>query len=104
MAESSVRADWANKDFYQVLGVSKNASQADIKKAYRKLARENHPDSNPGDDKKHETFKAVAEAYDVVGDADKRKQYDEYRTQVSTGPFAGGFGGGGFRPPGGFDI
>jgi molecular chaperone DnaJ len=99
-----IRADWATKDFYQVLGVAKNASQADIKKAYRKLARENHPDSNPGDTKKHETFKAVAEAYDVVGDPDKRKQYDEYRSQVSSGPFAGGFGGGGFRPPGGFDI
>jgi molecular chaperone DnaJ len=99
-----IRADWATKDFYQVLGVAKNASQADIKKAYRKLARENHPDSNPGDTKKHETFKAVAEAYDVVGDPDKRKQYDDYRSQVSSGPFAGGFGGGGFRPPGGFDI
>ena len=97
-----IRADWATKDFYQVLGVAKTASQADIKKSYRKLARANHPDSNPGDDKKHETFKAVAEAYDVLGDAEKRKSYDEYRTQVSTGPFPG-FGGG-FRPPGGFDI
>ena len=104
MAENSVRADWANKDFYQVLGVDKLASQADIKKAYRRLARANHPDSNPGDSQKHDTFKAVAEAYDVVGDPEKRKSYDEYRTQVSTGPFAGGFGGGGFRPPGGFDI
>ncbi|MEO6512289.1 MAG: molecular chaperone DnaJ [Nocardioides sp.] len=99
-----IRADWATKDFYQVLGVAKNASQADIKKAYRKLARENHPDSNPGDDRKHETFKSVAEAYDVVGDAEKRQQYDDYRSQVSSGPFSGGFGGGGFRPPGGFDI
>src|SRR3954451_23595980 len=100
---TEIRADWATKDFYQVLGVAKNASQADIKKAYRKLARENHPDSNPGDSKKHETFKAVAEAYDVVGDAEKRQQYDDYRSQVSSGPFAGGFGGG-FRQPGGFDI
>ncbi len=98
-----IRADWATKDFYQVLGVAKNASQADIKKAYRKLARENHPDSNPGDSKKHDTFKSVAEAYDVVGDTEKRQQYDDYRSQVSTGPFSGGFGGG-FRPPGGFDI
>src|SRR5215217_2756231 len=104
MAENSVRADWANKDFYQVLGVDKLASQADIKKAYRRLARANHPDSNPGDSQKHDTFKAIAEAYDVVGDPEKRKTYDEYRMQVSTGPFPGGFGGGGFRPPGGFDI
>ena len=101
MAE--IRADWATKDFYQVLGVGKNASSADIKKAYRRLARANHPDSNPGDDKKHDTFKSVAEAYDVLGDSDKRKAYDDYRAQVSSGPFPGGFGGG-FRPPGGFDI
>jgi molecular chaperone DnaJ len=98
---TEIRADWASKDFYQVLGVGKQASQSDIKKAYRKLARENHPDSNPGDSKKHEKFKAVAEAYDVLGDAEKRAKYDEYRSQVS-GPFPGGFGG--FRPPGGFDI
>jgi molecular chaperone DnaJ len=103
---TEIRADWATKDFYQVLGVAKNASAADIKKAYRKLARANHPDSNPGDAKKHETFKAVAEAYDVLGDAEKKKAYDDYRSQVAMGPFPGGFGGGGggFRPPGGFDI
>ncbi len=89
---TEIRADWATKDFYKVLGVGKNASSADIKKAYRKLARDNHPDSNPGDDKKHETFKAVAEAYDVVGDPEKRKAYDDYRSQVSSGPFPGGFG------------
>ena len=102
---TEIRADWATKDFYKVhgFGVGKNASTADVKKAYRKLARDNHPDSNPGDDKKHETFKAVAEAYDVVGDPEKRKAYDDYRSQV-LGPFPGGFGGGGFRPPGGFDI
>jgi molecular chaperone DnaJ len=100
---TEIRADWATKDFYKVLGVGKNASQTDIKKAYRKLARENHPDSNPGDANKHDTFKSVAEAYDVLGDPDKRKAYDDFRSQVSSGPFAGGFGGG-FRPPGGFDI
>jgi molecular chaperone DnaJ len=100
---TEIRADWASKDFYKVLGVAKNASQTDIKKAYRKLARDNHPDSNPGDQKKHDTFKSVAEAYDVLGDTEKRKAYDDYRSQVASGPFAGGFGGG-FRPPGGFDI
>jgi molecular chaperone DnaJ len=100
---TEIRADWASKDFYQVLGVAKTATPAEIKKADRKLARANHPDSNPGDTKKHETFKAVAEAYDVVGDPEKRKAYDDYRAQVTSGPFPAGFGGG-FRPPGGFDI
>ena len=86
------RPDWAQKDFYRVLGVSKDAPIADIKKAYRKLARDNHPDSNPGDTAKHDRFKAVAEAYDVVGDADKRAKYDEMKRLYGSG---GGFGGGG---------
>ena len=87
MSESKdgFRADWAQKDFYAVLGVKKDADAADIKKAYRKLARANHPDSNPGDDKKHETFKSVAEAYDVVGDPEKRKKYDEMRVALRLG-------------------
>jgi molecular chaperone DnaJ len=96
-------ADWANKDFYKVLGVGKDASADDIKKAYRKLARANHPDSHPGDKAAEERFKSIAEAYDVLGDKEKRKQYDEMRSA-----FAGGFGpftttGGG---PGGhtFDV
>jgi molecular chaperone DnaJ len=89
------RNDWATKDFYQVLGVQKDASSADVKKAYRKLARENHPDSNPGDDAKHEKFKAVAEAYDVVGDEAKRAKYDEFRSLQSRGGFGPGMGGGG---------
>jgi len=93
-------ADWANKDFYQVLGVDKDADAATIKKAYRKLAREHHPDSRPGDKVAEERFKQVAEAYDVVGDAEKRKEYDQMRSM-----FAGGFpagGGGGYGFPGGF--
>jgi molecular chaperone DnaJ len=96
----SGKADWATKDFYKVLGVSKDATQDEIKKAYRRLARANHPDSNPGDSAKHDTFKAVAEAYDVVGDPEKRKQYDEIRS-MPMGGFGGGFGGGG---AGGFDL
>ena len=92
-------ADWANKDFYQVLGVSKDADAKDIKKAYRKLARENHPDSNPGNAAKHDRFKQVAEAYDVVGDSKKRKEYDEIRAAYAGGGFGGGFPGG---FPGGF--
>ena len=90
----SAKADWASKDFYAELGVKKDASQEEIKKAYRKLARANHPDSNPGDAAKHEKFKAVAEAYDVVGDPDKRKKYDEMRSLYGGGAFPGGFGGG----------
>lgn len=86
-------ADWVNKDFYLVLGVSKDASAADIKKAYRKLARENHPDSNAGDSKAEDRFKEISEAYAVLSHADKRKEYDEQRAL---------FGSGGFRfPPGG---
>ena len=93
------RADWAQKDFYAELGVKKDATADEIKKAYRKLARANHPDSNPGDSAdskaKHDKFKAVAEAYDVVGDPEKRKKYDEMRELYGSGAFRGGFGGGG---------
>jgi molecular chaperone DnaJ len=89
------RADWAQKDFYAELGVKKDATADEIKKAYRKLARANHPDSNPGDTAKHDKFKAVAEAYDVVGDPEKRAKYDEMRQLYGSGAFRGGFGGGG---------
>jgi molecular chaperone DnaJ len=98
------RNDWATKDFYAVLGVAKDASAADIKKAYRKLARENHPDSHPGDTAKHDRFKQVAEAYDVVGDADKRAKYDEFRSLQARGGFGPGMGGGGFGGGGGFNL
>ena len=94
MSETGIRADWATKDYYAVLGVDKKASQAEIKNAYRKLARANHPDSNPGDSAKHEKFKAVAEAYDVIGDEEKRKKYDEVRRLYGGGGFRGGFPGG----------
>jgi molecular chaperone DnaJ len=83
-------ADWASKDFYKILGVSKDASADDIKKAYRKLARANHPDSKPGDSAAEERFKSISEAYSVLSDTDKRKDYDEQRAL---------FGGGGFRVP-----
>src|SRR6478752_3380446 len=100
------RADWAQKDFYAELGVGKTATADEIKKAYRKLARANHPDSNPGDSAKHNKFKAVAEAYDVIGDADKRVKYDEMRSAYAggfRGGYPGGFGGGG-GAGGGFDL
>ncbi len=86
----------ARKDYYGALGVGKGASQEEIKKAYRKLARQYHPDRNPDDPKAEGRFKEVSEAYDALGDPEKRKQYDR-----GTGPFATGPGGaGGF---GGFD-
>lgn len=84
--------EWLEKDFYKVLGVSKDASQEDIKKSYRKLARQNHPDANKGDTKSEERFKEVSEAYSVLSDPAKRKEYDEARSL---------FGNGGFRFPGG---
>ena len=102
-------ADWANKDFYKVLGVAKDADQAAVKKAYRKLARENHPDGHPGDQVREDRFKEVAEAYDVLGDTAKRKEYDDMRAVfagggIGGGGFPGGFGGGQAPGGAGFDI
>lgn len=100
------KPEWAEKDYYKDLGVSKTATEAEIKKAYRKLARENHPDSNPGNTAAEERFKAVAEAYDVVGDPEKRKEYDDFRAMATRGfGQAGGAGfPGGFRSGQGFDF
>ena len=71
-------ADWMNKDFYKVLGVPKEASADDIKKAYRKLARKNHPDAHPDDPKADERFKEISEAYQVLSDPATRKRYDTF--------------------------
>src|SRR5436190_4483298 len=98
-----IRREWVEKDYYQVLGVPKNASQADIKKAYRKLAQQHHPDANPGNAEAEAKFKEVSSAYDVVGDAEKRKQYDQVREMVGSGGGSfGGPGGSGGYPGGGF--
>ncbi|MBV9953453.1 MAG: molecular chaperone DnaJ [Acidimicrobiia bacterium] len=99
--------EWFEKDYYKVLGVSEDADQKAITKAYRKLARENHPDAKPGDKAAEDRFKEISAAYDVVGDAEKRKEYDEVRRM---GPMGGMFGGGGGAPgagygaPGGFTF
>src|ERR687894_3021256 len=77
------------KDYYAVLGVSASASQDDIKKQYRKLAAKLHPDKNPGDAKAADRFKEVTEAYHVVGDSEKRKQYDDMRRLGAFGGFGG---------------
>ena len=83
----------AQQDFYAVLGVPASASQDEIKKQYRKLAAKHHPDKNPNDPKAADTFKAISEAYQTLGDAEKRKQYDQMRQ-------LGAFGGFGTRGPG----
>ena len=78
-------------DFYQTLGVPKNAAQDEIKKAFRKLARDYHPDRHPGDKASEEKFKEVSEAYETLSDTEKRKQYDELSRLGAFGPGAGGF-------------
>ncbi len=84
------------QDFYVVLGVQRDASEADIKKAYRKLAMECHPDRNNGDKAAEEKFKIVTEAYEVLRDPDKRAAYDRYGHQGPRGAGGGGAGAGGF--------
>lgn len=86
--------EWLERDFYADLGVSSDATADQIKKAYRKLARELHPDANPGDAAAEERFKRVSEASSVLSDDTKRKEYDEARTLMSSGRFRGGNGGG----------
>jgi molecular chaperone DnaJ len=99
--------DYIQKDFYQTLGVAKDASQAEIKKAYRKLARTHHPDANKGDPAAEERFKEISEAYDVLSDETRRRDYDEARSLFGSGGirFPGGAGGpGGPGGAGSFDL
>ena len=94
-----VRREWFEKDFYQVLGVPKNASAAEIKKAYRKLAQQYHPDRNRGNKDAEDRFKEISAANDVLSDGEKRKQYDQVREMAASG--FGGYGGSGTGWPGG---
>src|SRR3954465_7204438 len=96
--------DYVEKDYYAALGVPKDASAADIKKAYRKLARDLHPDKNPDNKAAEDKFKAVSEAYDVLSDDTKRKEYDEARALFGSGGFRGGFPGGGGGQSGSFPF
>src|ERR1700678_638004 len=90
----------SSNDYYAILGVEKKATPEEIKKAYRKLARKYHPDTNPDDEQAEKRFKEISQAHDVLGDPDKRKQYDS-----GSGAFASGGGpGGGFGGFGNFDF
>jgi molecular chaperone DnaJ len=98
--------DYVEKDYYATLGVSKDASESEIDKAYRKLARQYHPDANPDDPQAEQKFKDISEAHSVLGDSEKRAEYDQVRQMAASGGFGGGsqggfrgFGGAGF--PGG---
>ncbi|MGP3926565.1 molecular chaperone DnaJ [Streptomyces sp. 8N616] len=97
----SLSRDLLEKDLYKVLGVPKDATEAEIKKAYRKLAREYHPDANKGDARAEERFKEISEANDVLADPKRRKEYDEARALFGNGGFRPGPGAGG---PGGFNF
>ena len=92
--------DWFDKDFYKILGVSKDVSEADLKKTYRKLARQFHPDSNPGDAGAEARFKEISEANSVLSDPEQRREYDQVRAMGSGARFSAGG-----RPgqPGGFE-
>src|SRR5437899_3800399 len=89
--------EWFEKDYYAALGLSKGATEKEITRAYRKLAKQYHPDANAGNKDAEERFKDISAAYDVLGDPGKRNEYDGVRDMAASGSGFGGFGG-----PGGF--
>jgi len=95
----AAQREWFDKDYYEVLGVPENASDKELSRAYKKLAKQFHPDANAGNKDAEERFKEISAAYDVLGDSEKRKEYDEVRRMVAAGVGPGGAGGFG---PGGF--
>ena len=94
--------EWFEKDYYEVLGVPSTATEKDLTRAYRKLAKQYHPDANPGDTEAEERFKEVSAANDVLSDPEKRKEYDQVREMVAQGVGPGGPGGFGGGFPGGY--
>jgi len=96
----TAQREWFEKDYYATLGVPKDATAKDVTRAYRKLARDLHPDANPGDAAAEARFKEVSAAYDVIGDEERRAEYDQVRAM---GPVGGSMGGG-FGGPGGFSV
>jgi len=99
----TAQREWFEKDYYAVLGVPQSASEKDLSRAFKKLAKQYHPDANPGNKEAEERFKEISAAYEVVGDAEKRKEYDEVRQMVASGVGPdGGFGGNGFGGGGPF--
>ena len=102
--ESEVTSMGAKRDYYEVLGISRSADKDAIKKAYRKMAKKYHPDSNEGNPDAEEKFKEVTEAYNVLSDPEKKKLYDQFgHAAFEEGAGGAGYGGGGFNGNGGFD-
>src|SRR4051794_41637178 len=94
----AAQREWFEKDYYSVLGVPQGATDKEISRAYKKLAKQYHPDANSGNKDAEERFKEISAAYDVLGDATKRAEYDDVRRMVASGVGPGGYGG--LRPGG----